>query len=47
MARGFVVDEATRAKVLTCTDAALLERWERRAVSAKRLDEVFTENAVG
>jgi hypothetical protein len=46
-ARGFVVDEATRARVLACADATLLERWGRRAVGAKGLDEVFAENGVG
>ena len=46
-ARGFAVDDATRARVLACADAALLERWGRRAVGAKGLDEVFAENGVG
>jgi hypothetical protein len=46
-ARGFAVDDAARARVLACTDAALLERWGRRAVGAKALDEVFAENGVG
>lgn len=46
-ARGFAVDEATRARVLACTDAARLERWASKAVSAKSLDEVFAENGVG
>lgn len=43
-ARGFSVDEATRARVLACADAARLERWGRNAVVVKVLDEVFAEN---
>lgn len=46
-ARGFVVDEATRARVLACTDAALLEGWGRRAVGARTLDEVFADGGAG
>lgn len=41
-ARGLTVDEATRAKILACTDVAQLERWGERAVSASSLDEVFS-----
>lgn len=46
-ARGFTVDDVTRAKVLACTDADRLERWGRSAVTAKGLDEVFAESGVG
>ena len=46
-ARGFAVDEATRARVLACADAARLERWGRNAVGVKVLDEVFAEDGVG
>jgi hypothetical protein len=42
-ARGFAVNEATRARVLACADAARLERWGRNAVGVK----VFEEDGAG
>ena len=41
-ARGFVVDAHTRATVLACTDAARLQRWIARAVTAASLAEVLS-----
>ena len=39
--RGLAIDEATRARVLTCTEAAALDRWLDRAVTASQTSEVF------
>jgi predicted transposase/invertase (TIGR01784 family) len=38
-ARGLVVDEAIRARILGCTDAATLGRWLPRAVTATSAEE--------
>jgi len=32
-----------RERVETCTDAALLDKWFRRAVNAKSISEVFAD----
>jgi hypothetical protein len=42
-ARGIEVDEASRARIENCKDAAQLERWLRRAACANRLSEVLEE----
>jgi hypothetical protein len=39
----FTVPAARRTEVSECTDAAALQEWTRRAVSAKTLDEVFSD----
>ena len=41
-ARGFVVDSDTRATVLACTDAAQLQHWITRAVTAASLADVLS-----
>ncbi len=40
-ARSLRVSKAQRQRVLRCTDAALLERWIRRAAMAERATDVF------
>ncbi|MFO0626448.1 MAG: hypothetical protein U0325_12615 [Polyangiales bacterium] len=40
-ARRLMVDDAARARIEGCDDAALLNRWIERAATAKDLDEVF------
>lgn len=35
------VDEATRERILACTDTAQIERWLDRALMAQRLSDVF------
>jgi hypothetical protein len=42
-ARGFVVPEAWRARVVACDDVATLDRWITRAARAATLDEVFAD----
>ena len=42
-ARGLPVSEAQRARVLGCTDVAILGRWLRRAVTAATAEEVFAD----
>ncbi len=44
-ARGLVVDEASRARILSCTRFAPLDRWLVRAVTAPTVAAVFTEDA--
>jgi hypothetical protein len=41
-ARGFVVDAHTRATVLACTDAAQLQQWITRAVTAASLADALS-----
>jgi hypothetical protein len=43
-ARGVRVTKALRAKILSCTDAALLERWLRSAASASSAADVLGAN---
>ena len=43
-ARGVRVTKAVREKILSCTDAALLQRWLRSAASASSAAEVFGAN---
>jgi hypothetical protein len=40
-ARGFVVSEAVRERVLACRDAALLDTWLRRGVTEASLEAAF------
>jgi len=42
-ARRFAVSDAQRARVLACTDAALLDRWLERAVTAASADEALAD----
>ncbi|MDP3208072.1 MAG: hypothetical protein Q8M65_02890 [Rhodoglobus sp.] len=42
-ARNLSVDEAARARILACTESAVLERWAERALTATRIDDVFSE----
>jgi hypothetical protein len=37
------VDEASRQRIESCQDTALLERWLHRALRASRLSEVLEE----
>lgn len=39
--RGVSVDDAARARVFDCDDAATLERWLDRAITATRADDLF------
>ncbi len=40
-ARKLPVDDATRARILACADAATLERWAEAALTATSIDAVF------
>ncbi|MCY1073170.1 hypothetical protein [Archangium lansingense] len=40
-ARGILVDEQVRQRMLTCTDMAILDRWFDRALTATTLSEVL------
>jgi len=40
-ARRFVVDEATRERVVQCADTQTLTRWIARAATAETLEQVF------
>jgi hypothetical protein len=40
--RGIVVDEPSRARILSTADASQLERWLERAVTASSLADVFS-----
>lgn len=40
--RGFEVDDATRARIDACRDADQLDAWLDQAVTAQRLDDVFS-----
>ncbi len=42
-ARGFVVDEGTRATILTCADSARLRRWIMGAVTAASLADALSD----
>lgn len=42
-ARGVLVDEPTRRRVLSCTDSALLDRWIGRAAVATSAAELFVD----
>ncbi|HYO59117.1 Rpn family recombination-promoting nuclease/putative transposase [Archangium sp.] len=44
-ARGVQVDEATRQRILTCTDLATLDRWFDRSLNATILSEVLDDLA--
>ncbi|GGS93623.1 hypothetical protein ACFFV7_22010 [Nonomuraea spiralis] len=39
--RGVVVPEAVRERIASCTDAALLEIWFKRAIHATSLSDIF------
>lgn len=41
--RGVAVPDDARARILACTDLALLEAWLDRAVVAARIEEIFAE----
>ncbi|AUX47930.1 uncharacterized protein SOCE26_094560 [Sorangium cellulosum] len=43
-ARGIAVDDAVRARIVGCTDAATLARWLARAVTATSAEEVLAES---
>jgi hypothetical protein len=40
-ARGFVVSDEIRARILACADPTQLGAWHRTAVTAATLDQVF------
>jgi hypothetical protein len=40
-ARGLRASDEARARILACTDAALLEAWIRKAATATSIDELF------
>ncbi|HZI07129.1 MAG TPA: Rpn family recombination-promoting nuclease/putative transposase [Archangium sp.] len=42
-ARGLLVSEQARQRILSCTDVALLDRWFDRALTAPSLSEVLRE----
>jgi hypothetical protein len=42
-ARGFVLDDALRARISSCTDSEQLESWLMAAARAERLEDVFGE----
>ncbi len=42
-ARKLPVDDATRARILACTDTAVLERWAEQAANATSIDQVFAD----
>jgi predicted transposase YdaD len=42
-ARGIQTSEEARQRILTCTDAALLDRWVRRALNATTLSDVLDD----
>ncbi len=45
-ARGLVVDEASRTRIVGCTDSATLDRWIVRAVTAPTVAAVFAADTV-
>jgi predicted transposase/invertase (TIGR01784 family) len=45
-ARGVPVDEATRARILACSDSATLEQWLARAVTATSLGDVVDSTSI-
>lgn len=42
--RGLTVSDALEARILACTDLAVLDRWLLRAIRIERADEVLTED---
>ncbi|HEX5752533.1 MAG TPA: hypothetical protein VFZ09_40385 [Archangium sp.] len=44
-ARGVHVDEASRQRILTCTDVTTLDRWFDRALNATTLSDVLEDLA--
>jgi hypothetical protein len=42
-ARGLAVGEEQRARILSCSELAVLDRWLRRAATAAAADDVFAE----
>lgn len=44
-ARGIRVSKASRARILRCTEPAVLDRWLQRAVSVEKAVELFEEPA--
>jgi hypothetical protein len=42
-ARGLAISDEQRARVLAATDAAVFDRWARRAVTIKTTDELFAD----
>jgi hypothetical protein len=44
-ARGLAVSDAERARIVRCADAAQLERWVRRAVTARATAELFDDES--
>ena len=41
--RGLALSDAQRGRVVECADAATLERWHARAVTALRADDIFAD----
>lgn len=44
-ARGIAVSEEQKARILACTDIAVLDRWIRRAVSVSSTEELFASES--
>jgi len=44
-ARGIAVDDASRTRILACTDLATLDRWIVRAATVSTLADVFADGA--
>lgn len=44
-ARGIRVSKAARARILRCTEPAVLDLWLQRAVSVEKAVEIFEEPA--
>jgi hypothetical protein len=42
-ARNVAVSDEARARVLACTDLAMLDRWAVRAVTAGSVEEMMAE----
>jgi hypothetical protein len=45
-ARGLVVKQRARQRILACTDSVQLERWLRKAVSVRTTEELFQPGPV-
>jgi hypothetical protein len=43
-ARGVVVPDEIRARIVACTDVDLLDTWVRRAATATSIEDLFTED---
>jgi hypothetical protein len=43
-ARGLTVPDEIHARVIECTDAAMLDAWVRRAATATTVEDLFTED---